>query len=213
MITRHDWTGFSCLLLAAALFSFWPSRRETPLPSPPEPVDPAVFRRVNIKFIGFTPEEEAEMLAELRKEFSSPCTEAFEAAGLQSPLRVALETGIVIQHFRLLFMYEADALNLRYKKTRDLYRSEFSSGRVQAGTIPGTRLGLRLTVDGKPHIVIHDSAFLGESFLFGRLGLGDVITHEMVHTGGQGPTPGWLGFLQHDLAGFEHYDAIMGACH
>ena len=97
-------------------------------------------------------------------------------------------------------------------KTRDIYRAEFSTGRVQAATIPHVLFGTVLTTDGRPHILLHDSAFYGESLWLDTLSLSDVTTHELIHSGGQPPTPGWLGFLRHDLAGFESYEGIIEAC-
>jgi len=74
------------------------------------------------------------------------------------------------------------------------------------------RFGVRLTIDGRPRLFLNDSAFEGSSFWFGKLSLNDVLTHEFIHLGGQPSTPSLMGSLQHDLAGFEHYDDIMEAC-
>jgi hypothetical protein len=165
-----------------------------------------------ISFVNFQPNEEMRLRKAMAPLFTSRCTEAFTNANLRSPLDITTEEGVVLRPSSDLYLYSAEELGLVYDQTRRTYSAEFSSGRAQAGSVTYMRNGVRLTTDGRPRIFIHDSAFLGESFLFGTISLKDVLTHEFIHLGGQPPTPGWLGPLQNDLAGFEHYDEIMGAC-
>jgi hypothetical protein len=138
------------------------------------------------------------------------CTEAFAQAKLRSPLEVVMHEGVVILPARDLYKYPAERLGLASEATRLAYRDEFSSCRAQSGTVPSMRNGVRMTTDGRARIFLHDTAFLGESVIFKRLSLTDVLMHEFIHVGGQPATPGW--FFQHDLAGFEHYDKLMSTC-
>lgn len=209
MSMNSDWKSFLCFVLASALVVslLFPCSMTIILV---EPIDASVYAGIEINSFGW--DGERAIYKELAAKFTRPCTEAFDEAGLRSPLRLATESGIVIHHFGDLYTHEAEDLGLVSHKTRSIYRAEFSTGRAQAGTVPAVRSGIRLTTDGRPRIFIHDSAFFGESFWFSRLSLSDVLTHELIHAGGQPSTPGWLGFFQHDLAGFEHYDKIMNAC-
>jgi hypothetical protein len=178
----------------------------------------AVVNRFNqpsldgISFVNFQASEEMRLREETAPLLSSQCTEAFRKAGLQSPLEVATDEGVVIRPAADLYRYSATELGLANEQMRRAYMEGFSSGRAQSGTVPSIRSGVRLTTDGRPRIFIHNSAFDGESFWFGRVSLRDALIHEFIHVGGQPPTPGWLEFVQHDLAGFEHHDEIMGAC-
>jgi hypothetical protein len=210
MDTRGGLISFCCVILAVALFGSWlfPDRPGTVIVI--EPIDPSVFD--HIPFKGFSKPEEAIIREALMPKFTGKCTDAFNRAGLRSPWQVAWESGIVIQYSRDLYVKEARDLGLVHTATRDSYQSAFSSGRAQAGTVPHVLYGTVLTTDGRIHIFVHDSGLAGESLFLGRLSLSDVFSHELMHAGGQPPTPGWLGFLSHDLAGFEPYDEIMEAC-
>jgi hypothetical protein len=210
MGTRSGLISFCCVILAITLVGTWlfPSRPSTIIVV--EPIDSSVFD--HIVFKGFSKHEETLMREALLPKFTGKCTDAFNRAGLRSPWQVAWESGIVIQYSRDLYVKEARDLGLVYTETRDSYQSEFSLGRAQAGTVPHVLYDTVLTTDGRVHIFVHDSAFIGESFFLGTLSLGDVFSHELMHAGGQPPTPGWLGFLSHDLAGFEPYDDVIESC-
>jgi hypothetical protein len=210
MGARSGLIRFVGLILAGLLLIHWLTPGHTKTVIVVEPIDPSVFDRMVFK--GFTPAQRAMIRAALLPKFTGRCSEAFNRAGLRTPWQMAWETGIVIQYSGDLYVKEAADLGLLYNETRDSYRSEFSTGRAQAGTVPHTLYGTVLTADGRPHIFLHDSAFIGESFWLGTLSLSDVLSHELIHAGGQPPTPGWLGPLRHDLAGFEHYEKIMEAC-
>lgn len=173
-------------------------------------IDPP--RIEGITFVNFNSEEKKYLRRAMAPMFSNRCTEAFMDAKLRSPAQVAAEEGVVIRPSTDLFRYSARELGLVDERTRTAYSTEFSSGRAQSGSVPSLRFGVPLTVDGRPRIFLHDSAFAGESWLFATVSLKEVLIHEFVHIGGQAPTPGWLGHLQHDLAGFEHYEIIKNAC-
>lgn len=210
MGVRSGLVSFCCFVLAVALCGFWfaPEQRETVVII--EEIDPSVFEQITTK--GFTDEEETLLREALLPKFTGQCTQAFRDAGLRSPWELAWKSGIVFQYSRDLYVKETADLKLVSAATRNIHQAEFSTGRVQAATIPHVLFGTVLTTDGRPHILLHDSAFYGESFWLGTLSLSDVTTHELIHAGGQPPTPGWLGFLSHDLAGFEDYERIMNAC-
>jgi hypothetical protein len=187
---------------------------EVLLPQPPrqEPVysiDEGIADGVIL--INFTSEEENEIKEALASLFTEQCTRAFDEAKLRSPLEVALSSGMIIRPSADLYINSAKLLGLRYERTRLLYAAEFSSGRAQAGTI-SVMAGVRLTLDGRPRIFLHDTAFLGESLLFRRLSLRQTLIHESVHMGGQPPSPGVFGPLRDDLAGFGPYARIIEAC-
>jgi hypothetical protein len=171
-------------------------------------VDDSTFDKV--KIFNLLPEEEGAVRKEMRHLFYPPCTAAFFKAKLRSPLEVVTEEGVVIRPSVDLYKYSAEELGLVSDVTRREYCEEFSSCRSQAGTVSARLYGVRRTTDGRGRVFLHDTAFQGEWFIFGRLSLRDVLVHEFIHVGGQPPTPGW--FFQHDLAGFEHYDEIMQAC-
>ncbi len=176
-------------------------------------VNSSLLERVPLK--GFSEEENEAVRMALLPKLASRCGEAFKAARLRTPVQMFEGSGVVIQHSKYLYLRSARDLGLVYEETRRRYKDEFSTGRAQAGTVPATRSGRALTVDNCAHIYLHDSAFLGESFLsifYGWLSLSDVLTHELIHAGGQPPTPGWLGPFTHDLAGYMHYNEIMEAC-
>jgi hypothetical protein len=210
MGTRSGLISFCCVILAITLAGTWlfPSRPSTVIIV--EPIDPSVFK--HIVFKGFNKREETLMRDALTPKFTGKCTAAFDRAGLRSPWQVAWESGIVIQYSRDLYVKEARDLGLVYTETRDGYQSEFSTCRAQAGTVPHVLYDTVLTTDGRIHIFVHDSAFVGESIFLGTFSLSDVFSHEMIHAGGQPPTPGLLGSLTHDLSGFEPYDDIIESC-
>lgn len=169
---------------------------------------------VRIVFVNFAPADERTVRMAMSSMFTCECTQAFKDADLLSPLEVVLQTGIILRPSEDIYIYKGrlTELGLMYEETRKRYASQFSSGRAPAGIVRPFRQGVQLTVDGRPRLFLHSIAFLGESFLFGRPSLREVLIHEMIHAGGQPPTPGRLGALRHDLAGFEHYDRIMAAC-
>jgi hypothetical protein len=158
------------------------------------PIPEPIFEKV--KLINFPPAEEKSLLDAMRPQFTSQCTIAFSNAGLRSPSEIAEHEGIVIRPFSDLWLYSADSLGLVSDKTRLAYQIEFSSGRAQAGTVPATLRGVPLTVDGRPRIFLHGTAFYESSFWFKRDPLSVVLLHEFIHAGGQPPMRGW--FFQHD---------------
>jgi hypothetical protein len=178
-----------------------------------EAVDGRPLERASIE--GFGKKTKEKIRAKLLNKLRPECGRAFDIAGLRSPERQLRESGLIIQPSKYLYDYSARELGLISEVRRRKYMDEFATGQAQAGTVPHMRYGKALTDDGIARIYLHDSAFLGDSFLsgfFGWLSLDDVLTHEMIHAGGQPPTPGWLGSIQNDLAGYEHYQAIMEAC-
>ncbi|HEV2861434.1 MAG TPA: hypothetical protein VGX48_10540 [Pyrinomonadaceae bacterium] len=213
MSTRSKWMSLAGVVLAASLVvAMFPPRPDVVVII--EEIDPQLLHGVNV--VGFHRVERDSIREEMIRKLGSRCGDAFKAAGLRSPAQMAWNPGILIMHARLLYLYDVGQLGLTYEQTRIKYKSEFSTGHAQGGTVPATLLGHRMTTDGRPRIFIHDSAFMGfslfESVIFNRLDLGDVLTHELIHAGGQPPRPGWLGPLRHDLAGFNDYDKIMEAC-
>lgn len=175
-----------------------------------EAFEPSILKRIDLR--GFEPSEKRRLLKALPAKFTNRCTEAFKDEGLLSPLEVALTTGFVLHPSRDLWDKEIGSLGFVSERTKIRYKSEFSTCRAQAGTVPAMRDGWKLTVDGRARVFIHDSAYAGESFWFNRFSLEDVLTHELIHVGGQRATPGWLGPLSHDLKGFEPHDKILEAC-
>jgi hypothetical protein len=173
-------------------------------------IDKSIYNKIFL--MNFEKSEDARLREASAVLFTPRCTEAFKAAGLRSPLEVVRRSGVVIQPSTDLYIYSARELGLVNEQTRRSYAREFGSCRAQAGTVNPIRNGTQLTIDGRPHIFIHETAFLGESFWFGSLSLPDVLVHEFIHVGGQPPTPGRFGMLQQDLAGFPPYDRIMTAC-
>jgi|ERR1041385_3013420 hypothetical protein len=171
-------------------------------------VDDSTFEKLELT--NFSKAEKEAIRAEMRSLFSPRCTAAFSGAGLRSPLEVVTEKGVVLRPSIDLYGYTANELGLVSDATRRAYWEEFSSCSSQAGTVSAKLYGVRLTTDGRARVFLHDTAFQGESFIFRKLSLHDVLVHEFMHVGGQPPTPGW--FFQHDLAGFKYYDEIMRAC-
>jgi hypothetical protein len=144
--------------------------------------------------------------------FGRKCTQAFNGVGLPSPYDLVTRDGVVIRRSSDLYIYPAYKLGLMSETTREAYAWEFSLGHAQGGTVRGRLGGMSRTIDGRPIIFLHDTAFLGESFWERRLSLREVLIHEFIHAVGQKRTPGILGPLQDDLAGFEHYEMLMEAC-
>ena len=197
---------FSVILLAALVYFFLQPEPE----SITYPTDEEIS--AGMVFINFTPNEEQRVREAMSSLFTRRCTQAFNEAYLRSPAEVVVQSGIVFRPSADLYNYSAIKLGLRDERTRELYASEFSSGRAQAGTVNRTPNGVCLTTDGRPHIFLHDTAFLGRSLLFRRISLRDALIHESLHAGGQPPAWGWLGPLEHDLAGFANYTRIMKSC-
>jgi hypothetical protein len=164
-----------------------------------------------LAIVNFEPDEEFDLREALKPLFTAKCGEAFHAAGLRSP-EEAVERGVIIQPSRELYNHSAAQLGLTSEETRRAYAEEFSSLLAQGGTIPPFRGGVQLITDGKPRIFIHESAFIGESCLHCTFSLNGVLAHEFQHVGGQPRTPGRLGALRHDLAGFPYFDRILDAC-
>jgi hypothetical protein len=181
-----------------------PAQKEIEIVAIPD----SVYRR--IVPIDFTVNEELLIRKALAPLFTPRCTRAFEHASLRSPFEVATHEGVIIMPSSDLYYYSARSLGLVSSRTQMTYRDEFSSCRAQAGTVPHVRYGVPLTVDGRARIFLHDSAFMGESFIFRRLSLNGTLAHEFIHVGGQPSTPGW--FFQTDLGGYQYYDEIMRAC-
>lgn len=177
-------------------------------PRIPYDFDDSTFDKV--EFVNLSEAEKRDARKELRGLLHQRCIMAFSKAGLRSPLEVITEEGVVFRPSIDLHDYSAKRLGLVSDATRRAYWEDFSSCRSQAGTVSARLYGVRLTTDGRPRVFLHDTAFQGESFLFGRLSLHDVLVHEFVHLGGAPPTRRW--FFQHDLSGFEYYDEIIEAC-
>jgi hypothetical protein len=171
-------------------------------------IDEAIYDETD--FVNLDFEKEMQIRQAMAPLFSPCCTVAFSKAGLRSPLEVMAEDGVVYWPSTELYHQSATELGLVYDETRRTYWRAFSGCRAQAGTVSPMRNGIRLTTDGRARIFLHDTAFMGESFIFGRLSLHDVLTHEFIHVGGQPKTPRL--FFEHDLANFEFYDEIMEAC-
>jgi hypothetical protein len=171
-------------------------------------VTDSAYRKIVL--VDFTVSEELRIREALEPLFNSQCTRAFANAGLRSPAEMAMNEGVVIMPSNALYYLSAKTLGLVDERTQMAYQEEFTSGRAQAGTVTSKLYGVQLTTDGRPRIFLHDSAFAGESLKYRRFSLHDVLAHEFIHVGGQPPKA--KSVFQHDLAGFEHYDEIMGAC-
>ncbi len=172
-------------------------------------IDESFYYR--IEFINFN-EKEKVLIREAMAPLATPrCNDAFRRAGLRSPLEVVLKDGVVIRPSYDLYRFPVKELGLVDDRTRRAYMDKFSSGNAQAGTVSAVLYGTRRTLDGRARVFLHDTAFF-ESTLFRRLSLREVMVHEFIHVAGQPSTPGWLGCLQHDLAGFAPYDETMEAC-
>ena len=174
------------------------------------PIDERVSARMIL--INLTPRHKRLIMDEASSMFTKQCSEAFIAADLLTPTEVVLNSGVVFLPATDLYIYEADELGLSDERLRKAYARQFSDGNSQAGAISAKRSGVRMTIDGRPRIILHDTAFYGKSFLLGTVSLREVLIHEFIHLGGQPQTYGRLGPLRHDLAGFPHYDRIMEAC-
>lgn len=212
MKTNGGLRGLVSILLVVALIVFWTRPRQTTV-YVVEAVDASLLVRAVIE--GYTREAEEMMRAALLAKLTRRCSEAFNNAGLRSPEEQLRESGLVIRPSKYLYDYSARYLGLASEEIRKKYKDDFSTGRAQGGTVPHIRSGKVRTLDGRAHIYLHDSAFLGDTFLaifFSWFEFEDVLTHELIHAGGQPPTPGFFGSIRHDLAGFEHYDAIISAC-
>lgn len=203
-ITKREILFLIVLLLVTLVY-----RRPTVSPAPVPPDADELINR-GTTFIGIEPHDENRIRKELRHLVTPRCGEAFKVAHLQSPRELFMTTGVVFYPSELLYLYPARDLGLISERTRIEYKKEFSTGRVQAATVSAKLYGVARTLDGRPRFFIHETAFLGESLIFDRLSLSDVLAHEFIHAGGQPPTPGW--FFQDDLGGFKDYDKIMEAC-
>lgn len=211
MRTNSWWASLLILMLVAVFVGLWPTAKDaTSEPVIKKTSYPPIPKQVDLR--GFDSGEEKRLREALRPKFDGRCTRAFQEEGLISPLEVALTKGLVIRPARDLWIREIGALGLVYEVTRIKYQSEFSSGWAQAGTVPAIRNGWRLTVDGRARVFLYDSAFAGACFVSRRFSLEDVLTHELIHVGGQARTPGWLGPLTHDLKGFRAHDKLLEAC-
>ncbi len=213
MGARNGWIVLSVMLAVAFVVALLLPRGTTVVvinKTVEWPVDMSLVRRIDMP--SFDKDEKKRLEEVMPHKFTKKCELAFHNANLMSPSDIIIKAGLVIRPARDLWLKDSDTLGFVYPNTRGDYQSEFSSGRAQAGTVPFMREGRTLTVDGRARIFIHDSAFFGESFWARRLSLSDVLTHELIHVGGQPKTPGWFGFLQDDLAGFEQYEAILEAC-
>lgn len=166
----------------------------------------------DITLKNFSRERAARIRAASAPLLTPPCTEAFLTVGLRSPIEVVQGEGVVFHPSNDLYLDPARKLGLVDERTRHEYAMQFSSGRAQAGAVRAMLSGTRLTIDGKSHIFLHDTAFIGESFWLNTSSLRDLLIHEFIHLGGQPPTPGLFGPFQHDLAGYEYYGKLMQAC-
>lgn len=168
--------------------------------------------RAGMSLVNFSLRRERQIFEAASSLFKGPCTQAFTDAGLRSPYDSVVISGVVFHPAEDLYIYRAKALGLRDERTRKAYAWAFGSGRAQAGTVSPVRYGVVLTTDKRSRVFLHETAFYGESFWAGTFSLREVLIHEFIHVGGQPSTPGWLGPLRHDLAGFAYYNQIMQAC-
>lgn len=174
------------------------------------PLDERITARMI--FMHLTPQQKQRIMDDASSLFTKRCSEAFITADLLSPTEVVLNSEVIFRPSTDLYIYKARELGLRDELIRKTYAAQFSSGRAQAGVVRAMRRGIPMTVDGRPRVFLHDTAFYGKSILLGTVPLREVLIHEFIHLGGQPQTYGWLGPLGHDLEGFPHYGRIMEAC-
>lgn len=212
MATHGSWRNPVSVVLAVALLVVWMRQPETTV-TEVEVVDGSQLDRIIYK--GLSEREREAIRAALLRKLTSRCGRAFNEAGLLNLQQVIDRIGITIKHSRFLYIQGPAANRLADGRLQNKYKDNFSTGRAQAGTVPHIRFDRHLTTDGLVHIYLHDSAFLGDTFLAPLLGwstLDDLLTHELIHAGGQPPKPGFFGPIRHDLAGYSHYDRIIRAC-
>jgi hypothetical protein len=164
----------------------------------------------------FDSNEEKQIRATFDSLFSDRCAEAFRNARLRTPQEVA-SGGLVLRPSTDLITRSATELQIVSESLRIQYREEFFGNTAfstsQAGTIRAVRDGVRQTTDGRTQIYLDRAwAFNGESWFDRTFSLQDVMSHEFIHGGGQGPKPGRWGRFRHDLAGFGPHDTILAAC-
>ena len=149
----------------------------------------------------FTPQQESWIRYELEPMLTDRCSQAFPA-GVNSPTRTILESGLTIRPAQDLYYRTAKDLNLSERSRTDAIKQMFgTTGIVQGGTTFG--------IDGGVQIYLHDQAFQGETWWPGYLTLGEVLRHESIHGGGQPKIPYLFG---HDLKRWKYYKEIMQAC-
>jgi hypothetical protein len=198
------------LLVATTIISCRPYLPQKEMRNSAGRIDPKYDRKVIV--INFDRADERRIREEIAGLLTPRCTREFEIHGLRSPARLLQEVGVIIRPAEDLFDHSAQDLGLMGEEIRQAYWDEFRTGHAQAGTISPVLYGVRRTTDNTPRIFLYPTAFLGESFWFGRFSFREVMIHEFIHAGGQPPKPGPLVFLQHDLEGYKPYDAIINAC-
>jgi hypothetical protein len=153
----------------------------------------------------FTPERESWIRYELQGLLTEECSQAFPK-GIDNPTNTIINRGVIIRPAEDLYRRSAAQLGLseedRLGSVRQFFGHAYST--PQGGTVFGS--------NGSAQIYLHDSAFRGESWRPGIFSLAEVLEHEFIHGGGQGPWPGRLGNLRHDLAGLPAYKNIIEAC-
>ena len=171
-----------------------------------------IFRRLPLTIEGFDENREREVRTAFNRLLSAKCAAAFKAANLKTPLEVAKQ-GLVIRPAWWLIDRSWQQLGLLSDSQRRDYRDQFYKGtsysNAQGGTVREFENGVRNTTDGRTQIYLRDSAFYGAGD--GLFSLQDVMSHESIHGGGQGPKPGWFG-RGHDLSDYGPHDGILEAC-
>lgn len=167
-----------------------------------------IFRRLPLTIEGFDESQEKQVRSAFNRLLSDKCAAAFKAAHLKTPLEVA-KGGLVIRPAWWLIDRSWQQLGLGSEAQRRYYKDQFYTGTAYSNNQGGTVLPGD-TTDGRTQVYLRDSAFHGESWTL--FSLQDVMSHESIHGGGQGPKPGWLGSHRHDLAGFGPHDGILEAC-
>ena len=154
----------------------------------------------HLKIEHFTKAEESWIRYELKGLLTAECSQAFiDAKVPRTPTDTIVNLGLTIRPARDLANYSAAQLGLS-EPTLLRAQSKISFG--QAGTVFG--------VDGGAQTYLTPSAFYGASWRYMTYSLGEVLTHELVHGGGQGP---WSPKdPRHDLKGFPGYENILERC-
>jgi hypothetical protein len=145
----------------------------------------------------FAAEEESWIRYELQSILSERCSQAFATAHVRSPTATILQLGLTVRPARDLFNYSAGQLGLSQESLIDSQNKIYSG---PGGTVFGT--------DGGAQIYLTPEAFHGGTWFY--FSLGEVLAHELIHGGGQGPWP--ADKIRHDLSGFPAYKSIIDAC-
>jgi hypothetical protein len=148
----------------------------------------------------FTAGEESWIRYELQGLLTAPCGQAFHGAKVpRTPIDTIINLGLTIRPAHDLADYSAAQLGLS-EQTLLYAQSKIPFG--QGGTVFG--------LDGGAQTYLTPSAFYGRSWRHMTYSLGEVLTHELVHGGGQGP---WNPKdPRHDLKGFPGFENILESC-